>query len=110
MPMHIPGQKSSFFEEVMGVFEDENHGRHAQIVQEGLGDKNKKPALSELKKEAMRVADHVFLDAWWRNVDRKYRIPDHLYRKPELEQLKTQFKDELAAAVLRHLKRLFKDA
>lgn len=36
MPSYIPGQKNSFFEELMSVFEDEHHGRHAQIVQEGL--------------------------------------------------------------------------
>jgi hypothetical protein len=70
--------------------------------------KGKKPSTSEIKKKAMYVAEHVFLDAFWRKVEREWRIPEHLFRKPEFDQLKEQFKNELAQLVARHFKRLFK--
>ncbi len=56
MPMYIPGQKNKFFNDVMDVFEDKHHGRHARIVQDGLG------YLSEAKRAEELTGEDIYSD------------------------------------------------
>lgn len=76
--------------------------------------KSKKPSVAELKAQAMKIAEHVFMDAMWRKVDPALRMPENQRSmgrpSDEWHKLQEQFKDELAAVTLRHLKRLFKGA
>ncbi len=57
MPMYIPGQKNKFFNDVMDVFEDKHHSRHAKIVQEGLSGQ-----LYEAKRSKAKAVEKIMDD------------------------------------------------